>query len=222
VSEHAHIEEPIVSSELGERVRAIVAAAEGMAAAVRDDAEQYAEERRREADEEAERRLREARERADRLVQERLLRISELSDSIVGRTEPLLEGLQEAEEVRRQLGELVRSLGDAAQRIAGEVGEVEPPQIDEDEHPMAEQVRPMRPPGEAPRPPLRPVEAPPEHEVEPRDPRLEDARLVALQMAVAGRSREEVAAHMREAYSIDDPEPILESIFNEGFTPGQG
>ena len=76
----AHIDES-VSTELGERVRAIVAAAESMASAMKQDAEQYATARRREADEESERRLREARERADRMVQERVLRMSELSDS---------------------------------------------------------------------------------------------------------------------------------------------
>ena len=72
--------EESVSGELGERVRALVAAAEGMAAAVRSDADNYALTRRREVDAEAERRLREASEQADALLAERLTRISDLSD----------------------------------------------------------------------------------------------------------------------------------------------
>jgi len=196
----AHIDES-VSTELGERVRAIVAAAESMASAMKQDAEQYATARRREADEESERRLREARERADRMVQERVLRMSELSDAIVARSESVLERLGQTEEVRRQLDELVRSLGQAAQQLSDELGEG-----------PAERVRPMPPPGE-PRPALRPVESP--DEPGERDEHLENARLVALQMAVAGRSREEVAAHLRDDFHIEDPEPILERIFAE-------
>jgi hypothetical protein len=173
-----------------------------MANAMKQDAEQYAAARRREADEETERRLREARERADRMVQERVLRMSELSDSIVARSESVLERLGQTEEVRRQLDELVRSLGQAAQQLSDELGEGHP-----------ERVGPMPPPRE-PRPALRPVESPEEQPGE-RDEHLENARLVALQMAVAGRSREEVAATLRDDFHIEDPEPILEKIFSE-------
>jgi hypothetical protein len=199
-----HIDES-VSTDLGERVRAIVAAAEGMANAMKQDAEQYAASRRREADEESEQRLREARERADRMVQERVLRMSELSDSIVARSESVLERLGQTDEVRRQLDELVRSLGQAAQQLSDELGEGPP-----------ERVAPMPPPGE-PRPALRPVESP--EEPGERDEHLENARLVALQMAVAGRSREEVAVHLRDEFHIEDPEPVLEKIF-AGDLPG--
>lgn len=212
VAEHAqaHVEEP-VSTELGERVRAIVAAAESMAGAMREDAEQYAHSRRQEADEESSRVLREARERADRMVQERLVRMAELSDGIVSQAETVLSRLGQTDEVRRQLDEMVRSLGNAAQQLSEEMREGH-----EGEPPMADQVRPLQPPGEQERPPLRPVEAAP---VQERDEHLENARLVALQMAVAGRSRQEVEVHLREAFSIDDPEPILDHIFADGFQP---
>jgi hypothetical protein len=214
--------EESVSGELGERVRALVAAAEGMAAAVRSDADNYAAERRREADAETERRLREASEQADALLAERLSRISDLSDRIMERAEAVLERLESAEGVRAQLTELTRALGDTAQRIAEEVrghtsevieAEPEPEPEPEEEHPMADEVRPLRPPGDRPRPPLRPV---------PRgesDTRLDDARLVALQMAVAGRSRDEVRAHLRQAFDVRDPDPILDHVFAEGFPP---
>ena len=87
---------------------------------------------------------------------------------------------------------------------------------------MADQVRPLRPPSEregAPRP-LRSVA----RAHVPRsaaDTRLEDARLVALQMAVAGRTRDEVAAHLRTAFDVEDPRPILDHVFAEGFPPSR-
>lgn len=227
--------EESVSGELGERVRALVAAAEGMAAAVRSDADSYALTRRREADAEAERRLREASEQADALLAERLSRISELSDRILERAEAVLERLESAEEVRAQLEGLTRALGDTAERVMRELGEVagrrsqvaglEPeragePEADEEEHPMAEQVRPLRPPSErerSPRP-LRPV-APAHVPRDDGDKRLDDARLVALQMAVAGRTRDEVGAHLRAAFDVGDPDAILDHVFAEGFPP---
>jgi hypothetical protein len=221
--------EESVSGELGERVRALVAAAESMASAVRSDADSYAQSRRREADIEAERRLREASEQADALLAERLSRISDLSDRILERAEAVLERLDQAEEVRGQLEALTQALGETAERVARELGETtayspgDPPalpvlvedeyQDDAEEHPMAEQVRPLRPPSDRGPRPLRPVV--------PDEPgnRLDDARLVALQMAVAGRTRDEVSAHLRSAFDVGDPDPILDHVFAEGFPP---
>jgi hypothetical protein len=214
-----------VSGELAERVRALVAAAEGMAAAVRNDADVYAESRRREAEEEAERRLREASEQADALLAERLARISDLSDRILEYGEAVLDRIAEAEQVRGQLESVTRALGDTAERLAREMSNpdpaVPPPpplaEVRDEEHPMAEEVRPLRPPSERreePRP-LRPVQPPPEEAAT----RLDDARLVALQMAVAGRSRDEVGAHLRAAFDVGDPDPILDHVFVEGVPP---
>jgi hypothetical protein len=225
--------EESVSGELGERVRALVAAAEGMAAAVRSDADNYAQARRREADQEAERRLREASEQADALLAERLSRISHLSDRILERAEAVLDRLDQAEEVRGQLEALTSALGETAQRIARELGEAELPAPDtpsaepptlveeegtDEEHPMADQVRPLRPPGERGPRPLRPV-APAHVPRYDGETRLDDARLVALQMAVAGRSRDEVGAHLRSAFDVGDPDLILDHVFVEGIPP---
>jgi hypothetical protein len=215
-----------VSGELGERVRALVAAAEGMAAAVRDDADKYAAARRREADQEAERRLHEASEQADALLAERLSRISDLSDRILERGEAVLDRLDQAERVRNQLESLTQALGETADRLARELGETDvrvppPPPLaevksgDEEEHPMADEVRPLRPPGEpAPRM-FRTVQPEPDE----ASTRLDDARLVALQMAVAGRTRDEVSAHLRAAFDVGDPDPILDHVFVEGMPP---
>jgi hypothetical protein len=228
--------EESVSGELGERVRALVAAAEGMAAAVRSDADNYALSRRREADVEAERRLREASEQADALLAERLSRISDLSDRILERAEAVLERLDQAEEVRGQLESLTHALGETAQRVARELGEstsstpsdapVLPVLVEhegdgedgenEEEHPMADQVRPLRPPSEREPTPLRSIGHVPREDA---DTRLDDARLVALQMAVAGRTRDEVGAHLRAAFDVGDPDVILDHVFVEGFPP---
>ena len=223
--------EESVSGELGERVRALVAAAEGMAAAVRSDADNYALTRRREVDAEAERRLREASEQADALLAERLTRISDLSDRILERAEAVLERLESAEEVRAQLVGLTRALGDTAERLGRELGagevaggrsQVAGPEAEdeEEEHPMAEQVRPLRPPSERDRVPraLRPV-VPAHVPREDAETRLDDARLVALQMAVAGRSRDEVATHLRTAFDVGNPDAILDNVFAEGLPP---
>jgi hypothetical protein len=227
--------EESVSGELGERVRALVAAAEGMAAAVKSDADSYAQSRRREADEEVERRLREASEQADALLAERLSRISELSDRILERAEAVLDRLDHAEEVRGRLQELTDALGETAQRVARELGDEAagedppselpgtpaPPVLVEDEpseHPMADEVRPLRPPSERGPRPLRPV-APAHVPRDATETRLDDARLVALQMAVAGRTRDEVGAHLRAAFDVGDPDAILDHVFAEGFPP---
>ena len=45
------------------------------------------------------------------------------------------------------------------------------------------------------------------------------ARLVALQMAVAGGNRAEVEGHLRRALDLDSPEAILDDIFGEGTGP---
>jgi vacuolar-type H+-ATPase subunit H len=42
------------------------------------------------------------------------------------------------------------------------------------------------------------------------------ARLVALQMAVAGGNRGEVEAHLRRAFELDDPTSILDDVFGRG------
>jgi hypothetical protein len=232
--------EESVSGELSERVRALVAAAEAMAAAVRSDADSYAESRRREADAEAEQRLREAGEQADALLAERLSRIAALSDRILERGAAVLDRLDEADQARAALESLVRDMRETSERMTRELGEQQatghgpratgpaselptlvPLADDEEEHPMADEVRPLRPPGDRVREsrPLRPV-APAHVPVdEEREIRLDDARLVALQMAVAGRTRDEVGAHLKAAFDVGDPDPILDHVFVEGIPP---
>ncbi|MFL5827572.1 MAG: hypothetical protein ACJ76V_13690 [Thermoleophilaceae bacterium] len=177
-----------ISSELGERVRAIVASAENMAAAIRRDAEQDAQNRRRETEAEAQRYLDEARRRADELVAERVRRMSELSDLIMERTESILERLDQAEAVKAQLEQLVRALGATATRVANDAGGEE----------------------QAPEAPLEL----PQDQAELSPDELDTARLVALQMAVAGAARDEVETHLARDLGIADPRPVVEDVFS--------
>ncbi|MEA2266519.1 MAG: hypothetical protein QOE27_2102, partial [Solirubrobacteraceae bacterium] len=41
------------------------------------------------------------------------------------------------------------------------------------------------------------------------------ARLIALPMAVAGRSREEVERHLRQSLGLSDPAPVLDRVFGD-------
>lgn len=72
-----------------------------------------------------------ARRRADGLVAERQRRISELSDELVAKSEAVIARLDDAAPVRQGFENLVRALGDAAERLAREAdgtgAEFEPP-----------------------------------------------------------------------------------------------
>jgi hypothetical protein len=63
-----------------------------------------------------------------------------------------------------------------------------------------------------PPPPRQPAEPPPAAPGTSRRD-LDDARIVALQMASAGRTRGDVGSHLQQALAISDPEPALAEIF---------
>ncbi len=169
-----------VASDAADRVRSIVAAAESEAARMRYEAERDAQARHREAEEQATRFLEDAKRRAENLVEERRRRIAEISEQIVESSQALLEHIDNAAAVRRQLDAVVQALGETADRLTRDSG---------------------RTPGEIPEPPV------------PAGDRFDGARLVALQMAVAGTSREEVEAHLRRGFGLEDPHPILDDVF---------
>ncbi len=206
-----------VSSEVSERIRAVLSSAEAAASALRHEAEQEAYRRRRASEEESRQYLEDARRDADAFLQERLKRISELSDSILERGEQILTRLDHAEDVRRQLQELVNGLGETASRLAADA--------------RGESVRPAAQP--APEPvELRPEPAPaPVAEVEDVEEVVEEetaairgetdddelaARLVALQMAVAGANRGDVEVHLQRNFSLTDAATVLDDVFGRG------
>jgi alkylhydroperoxidase/carboxymuconolactone decarboxylase family protein YurZ len=50
---------------------------------------------------------------------------------------------------------------------------------------------------------------------------LDSARLLAIEMAVAGRSREEVGVHVRAAYEVVDVEALLDDVFGPRVAHGR-
>ena len=96
--------------------------------------------------------------------------------------------------------------------------------------PVTHTARPATRPAAAPPPPA-PAPAPRRATVPPRpepvqsvpeaprrvddhnDARFDGARLVALQMAVAGSTREEVHAELQRAFRLPDPSSILDDVF---------
>jgi hypothetical protein len=279
--------------DVGERVRHIVAAAEAEANAILHDAESDAQILRREAEAEALQYLDEAKRRADALVSDRFERLSDLSDAIVDRAETVVDRLDGADALRRQLDMLVEALGETAERIAREATggpeytaaprvarpperpAASEPTVSPDvvaEPPVAEEKSAAReaieraerdleerlarvtqsPPPEVPRKPEpqpEPVAEEPAPEApartEPAEPaaaesarpgpppvpgtaseeaeqaaaggsgKVDGARLVALQMAVGGSSRDEVDTELRRSFGLDDPSAILDDVFGE-------
>ncbi len=104
------IEAP-AAAELSRRVGAIL-----------DDVEAEAARVRAEAREEAERVLAEARREADALVAERQRRIAAVSEELLARSEALVARLGDGAAVGEGLDNLVRALGEAAERLAAEIG----------------------------------------------------------------------------------------------------
>jgi hypothetical protein len=61
-----------------------------------------------------------------------------------------------------------------------------------------------------------PAKPPPEPAAPEAAPGVRDvstARLVAIEMAVAGRPRDEVDRHLRESYDVDDTSALLDDVF---------
>jgi hypothetical protein len=104
-----------LASEISRRVAAILEAVEGEAARLRAEAR---------AD--AARYLDDARRQADELVAERQRRIAAVSDELLRKSEAVVARLEDAEPVRTGFENLVRALGDAAERLARETGEAPP------------------------------------------------------------------------------------------------
>jgi len=197
-----------IATPAAERVRRIVAAAEAEAADIRFEAEAYATARRREADEEAERILAEARRSGDELVLERVRRISELSDTILDRGHRIAGAFESANQVKQRLERLVETLSEVAERVAIEASEApEPPPP-----PGAGAPRPEPRPGGG-EPPVRPAPPPePPRPAASESSETQGARLVALQMALDGRTRGEIEGAVERQFEVADPAGIVDDV----------
>lgn len=88
-----------------------------------DAVEHEAEGLRAQAREEARSYLVDAQRRADDLVRRRQERIGELSDELLQKAEAVVSRLDSAAPVRQGFESLVRALGDAAERLSGEISD---------------------------------------------------------------------------------------------------
>jgi hypothetical protein len=100
-----------LAAEVSRRVAAILESVESEAARVRDEARA-----------EAAGYLDDARGRAVAVVGERQRRFAELSDELVAGAEAVVARLEDAGPVRAGFEDLVRALGDAAERLGDEAG----------------------------------------------------------------------------------------------------
>jgi hypothetical protein len=58
-----------------------------------------------------------------------------------------------------------------------------------------------------------PDDVPDPADPEPRPSIPEGARLVALNMALSGKPRDETARYLRENYDLADPDPLLDDVY---------
>jgi len=166
----------------GDRIKAVLEAAEQSAAALRA-----------EAAEEIEAQLAKAQTVAERL--------STRADEI----ERALQGL--AKSVREELSALkadleeLRAVGEGiagAHEEAAETAETEAaPAVEPEPAPVAEEPEP-----------------PQERPAAPAGEGHEGARLIALNMALNGSSREETAHYLSENFELDDPEALLDEVYS--------
>jgi F0F1-type ATP synthase membrane subunit b/b' len=182
---------------VAERVAAIFSAAEEAAEAMREEASELLAARRAEAEREAARISDEARAAAQVLLEDARRRAEEETSRQVREAKDLSRTLVDhATALLRSLDgaeamkSSVRDLVDKLDTVAAGLGSGNPEQ----------------PPQEARRG---------SGKLEP----IEEARLMALQMAMAGRARSEVEEDLRHGYRIDDPGAVLDDIFGRG-TPG--
>jgi ABC-type transporter Mla subunit MlaD len=169
----------------GERVRAVLEAAEQSAADLRAEAAQEIEAQLAKAQAVAERLA----ARADEI--ERSLQA--LADGIRDELASLRADLEEL----RAVGEGIASAPDEPAPAAKEL---EPEEITPEEAaPAAEDAAP-----EPPAPERASAEAP---------AGAEGARVIALNMALNGSSREETAHYLSENFELDDPEALLDEVY---------
>lgn len=153
--------EGAAAPEISRRVGSILDAVEREAARLREEARV-----------EAGAYLDNARRRADGLVAERQRRIGEISDELIAKSEAVIARLDDAAPVRMGFENLVRALGDAAERLAreaeGTAAEFEPPPFGATA--VAQPYVPAQPPV-APQQQQQPQHAPaphPQHQLLPQ------------------------------------------------------
>ncbi len=156
-------------------------------------------------------------EAAERETEAQLRRVQQAADGLAGRAdeierelERLAQGVRDAiRELREDLKELRGGVeGPAAESVAeaapepvtggAAVAHAEPP---EDVKPAPERAATEVQPSEG------------EPAPEPAPVGNEGARVIALNMALSGSTRDETAAYLAENFELDDPEALLDEVY---------
>jgi DivIVA domain-containing protein len=133
----------------------------------------------------AERSVSEMRARANEEASDHVTRVQEAADGMLAKLDDLERELGNLLAALRASGErLMQGLDDLQADVGG--GEAAPP------------------------PPEAPPAVPPPAPLDTDD---DGARLIALNMALSGSSREEIARYLAENFSLDDPEALLDDVF---------
>jgi cell division septum initiation protein DivIVA len=195
-----------------EQVRAIVAAAEATAAQIRDEAEEEAKRIRGDAIGEA----KAASSRAAAQAGERVTRVSESAVAMLARIEAidrelsaLLDSLRTgATRLSADLTVLQAELADARQAAPAEPE----PEAEEDEGvELAQDAAVELDDGPPPEPEPKPVGSAKPAAAGNGD--LEGARLIALNMALSGTSRDEVDSYLTENFDLADQAALLDEVY---------
>jgi TolA-binding protein len=129
-----------------------------------------------------------------RRVQQAADGLASRADEIEGELDRLAQGVRDAiRELREDLKALRGGEEGAPEPVTGgaAVAHAEPP---EDVKPAAEREEPT--------------------EVQPAPAGNEGARVIALNMALSGSSRDETAAYLAENFELDDPEALLDDVYS--------
>ncbi len=227
-----------LSASVSHHVRSLFVAAERSAAAIRAEAEEQAALITAKAEAEARRIREEAQGDAAELLAGRRRELAVLSDEILRAGQSALADLESVATARAALDGLARSLRETAERT-GPAADSQPesPVVPLQERPLRAAPEPAAPEPAAPEPAApapvdgdsssgatsdlhasngEPASAVPAPQAG-APPGLTGARLVAFQMAQAGSTRGEVAAHLRRTFAVEDVNDVL----NEAF-PAQG
>lgn len=183
--------EPTLASRTAAQVHEILRVADHQAHELRRQVEDWAVTRVREIEEEAMRHLHEAEARSEALVCARLDPVVALSTVVEERAERLISLLEETDRIKAELRDVVRELRSGLPRS------------------------PDGPPGGRTAPPTPPVWG-----VEQSSPSAvgdeEDARLLALQMAMRGSTRHDVERKLCDELGVRAPQTILDEVFGVG------
>lgn len=233
-------EEGRTASDVAERVAALMLAAEEAAAAIRrqseERAQRYLEERMREADALSRERMarisaltEDVRRQLNSLLQALGKAAEELAAEQGSQGRPSISVVRDVpasppeapQPAVPQPEPPAPGAGESTRRFARRPGD--PPAAEEQ---LSALERLRRAAGEPTEPVPGVVELAREQASEPAagtagpPDEMLAARLVALQMAIAGGSRSEVDAHLRRTFSLEDPSQMLDEVFGPD-TPGE-